>query len=228
MTTIVEQAEFDHLEGLLPWYASGMLTPEDVLHVERALARMPELRRRYDLILEERAASVNMHESLGTPSPRALQKLFAQIDSAAAEAPKSRRVDVGRWLAERFSNWQPSSLALAGMAVAFLAIIEAGLLATMYFGPAKDGAMYQTASASKTATGQVGTFVLMAFVPDATAAQIQHFLEANKASIIEGPIAGGIFRVQVCDKALTTKDLDAIVASMRNESTIVRFVAPTK
>ena len=120
MTTIVEQAEFDHLEGLLPWYASGKLTPEDVLHVERALARMPELRRRYDLILEERAASVNMHESLGTPSPRALERLFAQIESAAAEAPKSRRVDVGRWLAERFSNWQPSSLALAGMAVAFL------------------------------------------------------------------------------------------------------------
>jgi hypothetical protein len=68
----------------------------------------------------------------------------------------------------------------------------------------------------------------MAFVPDATAAQIQRFLEARKASIIEGPIAGGIFRVQVCDKALTTKDLDAIVTSMRNESTIVRFVAPTK
>jgi hypothetical protein len=228
MTTIVEQAEFDHIESLLPWYASGKLTPEEVLHVERALAQTPELRRRYDLILEEHAAAVAMHESLGAPSPRALEKLFARIDSEAAETPESRRIDVGRWLAERFSNWQPSSLALAGMAAAFVAMIEAGLLATLYFGPAKDGATYQTASASKTATGQVGTFVLMAFVPDATAAQIQRFLEARKASIIEGPIAGGIFRVQVCDKALTTKDLDAIVTSMRNESTIVRFVAPTK
>lgn len=228
MTTIVEQAEFDHIESLLPWYASRKLTPEEVLHVERALAQTPELRRRYDLILEEHAAAVAMHESLGAPSPRALEKLFARIDSEAAETPESRRIDVGRWLAERFSNWQPSSLALAGMAAAFVAMIEAGLLATLYFGPAKDGAIYQTASASKTATGQVGTFVLMAFVPDATAAQIQRFLEARKASIIEGPIAGGIFRVQVCDKALTTKDLDAIVASMRNESTIVRFVAPTK
>jgi hypothetical protein len=228
MTTIVEQAEFDHIESLLPWYASGKLTPEEVLHVERALAQTPELRRRYDLILEEHAAAVAMHESLGAPSPRALEKLFARIDSEAAETPESRRIDVGRWLAERFSNWQPSSLALAGMAAAFVAMIEAGLLATLYFGPAKDGAIYQTASASKTATGQVGTFVLMAFVPDATAAQIQRFLEARKASIIEGPIAGGIFRVQVCDKALTTKDLDAIVTSMRNESTIVRFVAPTK
>ena len=114
------------------------------------------------------------------------------------------------------------------MAAAFVAIIEAGLLATMYFGAGKNGAMYQTASASKTATGQVGTFVLIAFVPDATAAQILRFLEAHKASIIEGPIAGGIFRIKVCDKALTTNDLDAIVASMRNESTVVRFVAPTK
>ncbi|HUZ91338.1 MAG TPA: hypothetical protein VMU78_05480 [Methylocella sp.] len=226
MTTIVDQAEFDHVESLLPWYASGKLAPEDIFRVERALAQMPELRRRYDLILEEREAAVAMNESLGAPSPQALEKLLARIDGMAA-APKSKSFDVGRWLAERFSNWQPRSLAFAGTAVAFLAMIEAGLLATLYFGSAKDGATYQTASASKPATGQVGTFVLIAFVPDATAAQILHFLDAHKASIVEGPIAGGIFRVQVCKKALTTKDRDAIVASMRNESTIVRFVAPT-
>jgi hypothetical protein len=227
MTPIVDQGEFDHVESLLPWYANGKLAPGDVLRVERALAQMPELRRRYDLILEERAAAVAMNESLGTPSPRALEKLFARIDSVAADASKSRSFDIGCWLAERFSTWQPRSLAFAGMAVAFLAMIEAGLLATLYFGSVKDGATYQTASASKTATEQVGTFLLIAFVPDATTAQILHFLEAHQASIVEGPIAGGIFRIEVCKKALPTKDRDAIVASMRNESTIVRFVAPT-
>ena len=97
MTTIVDQAEFDHLEGLLPWYASGTLTPEDVLHVERALARMPELRRRYDLVLEERAAAVNVHESLGTPSPRASKNCSRKLKMRRRKRRKAdaSMLDVG-------------------------------------------------------------------------------------------------------------------------------------
>jgi hypothetical protein len=157
-----------------------------------------------------------------------MERLFARLEGEATEAPKSRNFDVRNWLAERFSAWQPRSLAFAGMAAAFVAMIEAGLLAAMYFGTAQKGATYQTASVSKKTTEQDGTFLLIAFVPDVTAAQILRFLEAHKASIIEGPIAGGIFRVRVRDKALIPNDLDAIVGSMRNENTIVRFVAPTK
>ena len=225
MTTIVDEAEFDHVESLLPWYASGKLAPEDIRRVEQALAQMPELRRRYELILEERSAAVAVNESLGMPSPLAMEKLFARLES---EAPKRQNFDAGNWLAERFSIWRPRSLVFAGMAAGLIAMVEAGLLATVYFGPAQEGATYETASASKKVTGQDGAFVLIAFVPDVTAARILNFLEAHRASIVEGPIAGGIFRVRVCDKALTPNDLGAIVASMRNENTIVRFVAPTK
>lgn len=222
-----DQVEFDHVESLLPWYASGKLATEEILHVERALAEVPELRRRYDLILEERSAAVAVNESLGAPSPQAIEKLFARLESAAAGAPKSRNFDVGNWLAARFSAWRPRSLAWAGMAAALVAMIEAGLLAITFFGAAQKGTMYQTASVSKKTAEQDGAFLLIAFAPDATAAQILRFLEAHKASIIDGPVAGGIFRIRVSDKALTMNNLGAIVASMRNESTIVRFVAPT-
>lgn len=228
MTPIVDEAEFDHVESLLPWYASGKLAPDDIRRVEQALAQMPELRRRYDLILEERSAAVVVNESLGAPSPRVMERLFARFESEATEPPKSRNFDVRTWLAERLSAWQPRSLAFAGMAAGLIAMVEAGLLATVYFGPAQKGATYETASATKKVTGQDGAFVLISFVPDVTAARILNFLEAHKASIVEGPIAGGIFRVRVCDKALTTEGLGAIVTSMRNENTIVRFVAPTK
>ncbi|MFZ0495219.1 MAG: hypothetical protein WBE80_07795 [Methylocella sp.] len=227
MTTNEHQAELDHVESLLPWYASGTLAPEEIPRVERTLAEEPELRRRYELILEERSATVAVNESLGAPSPRAIEKLFARLENAAAEAPKSRNFDVGSWLAARFSAWQPRSLAFAGMAVALVAMIEAGLLAMTFFGAAQKGATYQTASVSNKTAEQDGAFLLIAFAPDATAAQILHFLDAHKASIIDGPVAGGIFRIRVSDKALTTKDLGAIAASMRNESIIVRFVAPT-
>lgn len=227
MTTIEDPAEFDHVEGLLPWYASGKLAPEDIRRVEQALAHMPELRRRYDLILEERSATAALNENLGAPSPRVMERLFARLESEAVEAPKSKNFDVGNWLAEWLSAWQPRSLAFAGMAAALVAMIEAGLLATMYFGPAQQAATYQTASAAKKTTGQDGSFLLISFVPEATTAQILRFLDAHKASVVDGPVAGGIFRIRVSDKALTSNELSAIVASMRNESTIVRFVAPT-
>lgn len=227
MTTIEDQAEFDHVESLLPWYASGKLAPEDSRHVEQALAQMPELRRRYDLLLEERAATITVNESLGAPSPQALESLFARLESEGVKAPKSRNFDLGNWLAERFSTWQPRSLAFAGIAAALVVLIEAGLLATMYFGPAQKGATYQTASVSQKAAEQNGTFLLIAFVPDATMGQILRVLEAHKATIVDGPLVGGIFRIQVSDKALTASELGAIVGSMRNESATVRFVAPT-
>lgn len=228
MTTNENQAEFDPIESLLPWYASGTLASEEIPRVERALAAMPELQRRYDLIIEERAAAVAVNQTLGAPSPRAVEKLFARLENAPAGAPKSRRFDLRNWLAARFSAWQPRSLAFAGMAAALVAIIEAGLLATTFFEAAQNAPAYQTASISKTTAGQDGAFILIAFAPDAKAAQIVRFLEAHKASIIDGPAAGGIFRIMESDKPLAAKDLDAIVASMRDESTVVRFAAPTK
>ncbi len=227
MNTNENQAEFDPIESLLPWYASGTLASEEIPRVERALAAMPELQRRYALIIEERAAAVAVNQTLGAPSPRAVEKLFARLENAPAKVPKSRRFDLGSWLAARFSAWQPRSLAFAGMAAALIAMIEAGLLATTFFGAAQNSSVYQTASVSKTTAGQDGAILLIAFAPDATAAQILHFLEAHKTSVIGGPAAGGLFRIRVSDKPLTAKDLSAIVASMRNESAIVRFAAPT-
>jgi anti-sigma factor RsiW len=235
MTTTEENAEFEHVESLLPWYASGTLAPEDIRRVEKALAEAPELLRRYYVASQERSAVVDLNENLGAPSPRAIEKLFARLESAAAKTPKRRNFVFGNWLAERFSAWQPRSLAFAGMAASLVALIEAGLLATTFFTPPQTGATDETASVSrpasrsisKEAAEQGGAYLLIAFAPDATAAQILRFLEAHNASIIDGPVEGGIFRVRVSDKALTTKDLGAIVASMRNESTIVRFVAPT-
>jgi len=221
-----DDVEFDHVESLLPWYASGKLAPEDMVRVERALAEVPELRRRYDLIIEERSAAVAMNESLGAPSSQAIEKLFARLDSEAAEAPKSRNFDVGSWLGARFSAWQPRSLAWAAVAMALVAMIEAGLLATIFFGAAQKGT-YWTVSVEKKTAEQDGAFLLIAFVPDATAAQILHFLEAHNASIIAGPIAGGVFRIRVSNKPLTQKGLADIVTFLRNESTIVQFVAPT-
>ena len=83
---ILEQEPSD-LEMLLPWHAAGTLDGRDARRVEDALARDPELAREYDVIREEYAATVGLNESLGAPSMRAVQKLFAAIDAEPARRP---------------------------------------------------------------------------------------------------------------------------------------------
>ena len=83
---ILEQ-EPSEIEMLLPWHAAGTLNPRDSRRVEEALARDPELARQYAVIREEYAETIDLNESLGAPSARAMQKLFAAIDGAPARPP---------------------------------------------------------------------------------------------------------------------------------------------
>jgi anti-sigma-K factor RskA len=56
------------IESLLPWHAAGTLSRSDAERVERALAEDRELAQRYNLAREEFAATINLNETLGTPS----------------------------------------------------------------------------------------------------------------------------------------------------------------
>jgi hypothetical protein len=79
------------LESLLPWYAAGTLSRGKADALERALARSPELARRLDLIRQERAETIHLNRSLGTPSARPMAKLLAAIE--AEDASKQRTPD---------------------------------------------------------------------------------------------------------------------------------------
>jgi anti-sigma factor RsiW len=83
---IMEQ-ERGESELLLPWHAAGTLNARDARKVEEALARDPELARQYAMIREEYAGTIDLNESLGAPSVRAMQKLFAAIDAEPARKP---------------------------------------------------------------------------------------------------------------------------------------------
>ena len=222
-----DPAEVDHVESLLPWYATRRLAHGDTLLVERALAEVPELNRHYELVLKEQEATVALNNSLGVPSPRAFEKLSALLDNTqgAAEARvlKPGKRQAGKWWNIFFPVLQPRLVAVVAV---LIALAEAALLAVPFFEPARKGT-YWTASVAGKSAEDDGAFLLISFAPNATATQIQEFLQAHKASIKEGPIAGGIFRVRVSDKALTSEELGALVSSMRNESVTIRFVAPT-
>jgi hypothetical protein len=87
---IKDDAERRQIEFLLPWYAAGTLGRSDTDRVEQALAVDFELARRYALVVEELAETINLNETLGEPSARVAETLFAAIDVEEARAPRRR------------------------------------------------------------------------------------------------------------------------------------------
>ena len=76
-----EPDEHQAIEALLPWHAAGTLRPRDADRVEQALAGDSELARQSDLVREELVETIHLNETLGAPSVRAMEKLFAAIDA---------------------------------------------------------------------------------------------------------------------------------------------------
>jgi hypothetical protein len=91
MTAANRQPGRQKIEKLLPWHATGTLSPRDADRVEQALASDRELARRYELVRQELAETILLNETLGAPSARAMEKLFAAINAEEARAPSRRR-----------------------------------------------------------------------------------------------------------------------------------------
>jgi hypothetical protein len=91
MTAIDKQPAQQEIEELLPWYATGTLSGRDAERVAQALAGDHELAQRYELVRRELAEATRLNETLGAPSARAMDKLFAAINAEEARAPRPRR-----------------------------------------------------------------------------------------------------------------------------------------
>ena len=96
MTAINKQRGRRKIEELLPWHATQSLSRRDADRVEQALAGDRELARRYELVRRELAETTRLNETLGAPSARAMEKLFAAINAEEARAPRRRRRAISR------------------------------------------------------------------------------------------------------------------------------------
>jgi hypothetical protein len=99
MNAINEEPEHREIEALLPWHAAGTLSPRDANRVEQALAGDRELARQYDLVCEELVETIHLNETLGAPSARAMERLFAAIvGPSPAHRRRIRKVDLRKLL----------------------------------------------------------------------------------------------------------------------------------
>jgi anti-sigma factor RsiW len=211
------------IELLLPWHASGTLNRRDSRRVDEALARDPELARQYAVIREEYAETIDLNESLGAPSPRAMQKLFAAIDAEPARRP---RPSLG--LASRFAGFfaglSPRTLALSATLGAFALVLQAGVIGMMLVnrGPTS----FETASLrnNEAVTRDLGAAALVRFAPDARLGDIAALLDKYQASISEGP-KGGMFRLRFANAAMSRDEFSNLLSRLQREKIVSLAVA---
>lgn len=212
----------DDIEVLLPWHAAGTLSRRDALRVEEALANDPELARRYALVRDELGETIVLNETLGAPSPHAMEKLFAKID---AEPKRKASLALGARVTSFFAGLSPRTLAYAGSAAALAILLQAGFIASVVI-KEKSAGGYVTASAPSTDPG-VGAFTLIRFAPQATQDDVTKFLDRNKFAITAGPLPGGFYKVRVAATGLPKAELATIVKKLQQDKT-VGFVATTE
>lgn len=214
------QMEGRAVADLLPWYANGRLAGRDRQRVAVALASDPALQRELALILEERTASIDANEALGVPSRASVDRFFAALD---AQAPKTPRFNVAGWVAARLSDWQPRAVAWGAIAAAVLVVAQVGVIGALV---SQRATTYALSSAVSGAGGPGGAMLLVSFEPASSVAAIAQVLESSGASIVAGPLPGGLYQLRIGDHPLTKAEVEAVVARLKAQHNLIRFVAP--
>ena len=219
-----DEREASDIEELLPWHAAGTLGHGDAQRVEAALAKDPELARRYELVREELAQTIYLNETLGAPSPRAMAALLAKIDAEPARRPAASLNPVAR-IGEFFAALSPRTLAWSASAATLAILLQAGLIAGILLNEKSSGG-YETAAVPSSASDQ-GDYVLIRFQSQASAVDITKFLETNKLSIAAGPSAGGLYRVRIAGTKLPQADAERMIKTLQIDPA-VGLIVPTK
>ena len=222
------EQEPSEVEMLLPWHAAGTLNPRDARRVEEALARDPELARQYAAIGEEYAETIDLNESLGAPSARAMTRLFAAIDGEPARHP-SVWMNFSAGIAEFFAKLSPRTLAWSASLGALLLLLQAGVIGAVLV-KNQTAAPFQTASLStnEPVTRALGPEAppraLVRFAPDARVADITALLDNYHASIVDGA-KGGMFRLQFGNKTMTKDEIAGLMSKLQSEKIVSLAVA---
>ena len=226
------------IEALLPWHAAGTLNARDTRRVDEALAGNPDLARQYEAIRDEYAETILLNESLGAPSSRAMQKLFAAIDAEPARAGSASQ-NLSRRLAGFFAGLSPRTL-MASAAVAALALVlQAGVIGSIVM--QRNGTRFETAATETAAqpgtpaivtrsitpvgpASETGPRVLVRFTPAAKVSDITALLDTYQATIVDGGKAG-LFRLQLGRLPMTKEQVAGWVERLRNEKIVSSIVA---
>ncbi|WP_319533542.1 hypothetical protein [uncultured Cohaesibacter sp.] len=218
------------IEKLLPWYAKGLLEPQETAQVDAYLADNPEMRMQLDLIAEEDVAVEQIHASLGAPQPGGLDRLMAEID--ALEAKQAPVTHAANSLASKLKgflgNFSTPGMKFAAMAAALVVIVQGVVIGGLIEGgrDATAPGSFTTASGPQEVMQVVdGAVFLVAFQKDARMDAVAALLKAQSARIISGPKAGGFFELEVPKNKLPEGGAKAVVEALKSNGDLIKFVS---
>lgn len=221
-------SEREEIEMLVPFYVTGSISSQDAGRVESYLKRNPDFAEHIELAREERAASVAVNEALGFPSARASDAIFKAI---AAERPsamarvREKRRGILAAIGDFFTAPTPGAVRYAALAAVALFLVQAVVLGKMFTGPdVTDG--YQTASGPQT-TVTPGTVALVAFEDTASLAEIVRLLQTADATIIEGPLQGGLFRIRFAPGNDGAAGVKQKMEALKAKTAVIKSLLPS-
>ena len=210
-----QQEQPTDIEALLPWYAAGTLRRCDRQRVEEALRKESELMRHVDLVREELAETIHLNETLGAPPSRVADKLMAAIDAEANAAHKRAPGAVAGWITGFFANLSPRTMAVAASFAMLAIALQAVAIVDIFTRPQATVQVEGQGAEHKN-----GTFAMVRFARQASAAEITNFLQNNQAALVDGPTPGGLYRVRVAMTSLAKEEVARIVARMRQDRVV--------
>jgi anti-sigma factor RsiW len=215
--------EREEMEMLLPWYVTGRLDAADLAKMEAYLARHPEVARQLDLARTERDETVAANEALGLPSAGATARLMASLPAArpgwaAMRALRGGLQQVGDLLAAPTAN----AVRWAALAAAVLIAVQGVAIVSLLN---ERAGTYQTASGGQSGDGIA---LLVTFADDAKATAISQLLTDLDGSIVDGPKAGGVYKIRLRTEDRSTAGREALMRRLAGRRDIVRAVLPSR
>lgn len=227
MSTEAKPPRDEEVENLLPWFATGRLSPAETERVRRALTDDADLAARLALAREEQEETRAVAEAMPVPSSRARDAVLDRIQ--ALERGRGPAVAATGGLVGRILAWvadlSPRHVAWAGGAAALLIVVQAGLLVGTWVSHAGGQGVYGTASGGGGPSGGTGTFALVSFAPSASVDRITAFLAERGMVIVDGPRGSGLYRVRIAPVAAAAEDRDRILADLRARPDLIGFAA---
>jgi hypothetical protein len=213
-------SEADEIAALLPWYVSGKISAQDRAKVEAYAGRNPEVRAHITLARDEADVVFASNQEIAPPRA-ALDNLKASLAASPGARFSSAKASLLDRLGTFLDSLTPRQLAYAGLAAALALAVQTASIGALLSGQTGG---YQTAAGAKACVDK-GSFALIALQRAAPAGTLSAFLAENKMKIVEGPVAGGMYRVCVSGDVLSKGALDAAIAKIKARADLVSFVS---
>lgn len=215
---------------LLPWYQSGKLKEEEHRRVNEHLSRCPQCQRELEELTWLRAAVGTAYAEQPGPSPG----LFGRVMERIEAEPKGRSAKGGSraggdWVDRLVMGVR--SLYMPKWAPALASLLIIGQFALLLW-------TLQTQSVTQPSRNEQGTAgsglvrersvpppasrIRVEFQPGATSAEIARLLEEVKGRIVDGPLPGGFFTIEI--PLSGAANVAKVVDDLRTRTAVVRTV----